>query len=119
MNRRTPEEMKAYVDGYCDAVSQFCECIRKSDNIKDAVEKMNVFVNVVNAVVEKPENLRLAINLVEKNEEIKADEKEGEEKKQPCGKCIHFNRCWEEREFMYIEADKDGKCPRYKEGAEE
>lgn len=42
-----------------------------------------------------------------------------EEKKQPCGKCIHFNRCWEEREFMHIEADKDGKCPRYKEGAED
>ena len=74
MNRRTPEEMKAYVDGYCDAVSQFCECIRKADNIKDAVEKMNVFVSVVNAVVEKPENIRLAINLVEKNEEGEEEE---------------------------------------------
>jgi hypothetical protein len=69
MNRRTHEEMKAYVDGYCDAVSQFCECIRKADNINDAVAKMNVYVKVVNAVIEKPENLRLAINLVEKNEE--------------------------------------------------
>ena len=69
MNRRTPEEMKAYVDGYCDAVSQFCECIRKADNIRDAVAKMNVFVEVVNAVVEKPENIQTAINIVEKNEE--------------------------------------------------
>lgn len=44
-----------------------------------------------------------------------------EEKKQLCIKCVHFNQCLEEYAFkhIYIEADKDGKCPRYEEGAEE
>lgn len=41
-----------------------------------------------------------------------------EEETQPCTKCIRFNQCWEEKEFMYIKANKNGKCPRYKERVE-
>lgn len=41
-----------------------------------------------------------------------------EEEKQPCSTCICFNQCWREKEFMYIKADKDGKCPRYERGVE-
>ena len=39
--------------------------------------------------------------------------------RQPCGECVRFNKCWAEKDFLYIETDKDGRCPKWKKATEE
>ena len=51
MNRRTEEEIKAYVDGYNDSFDQFCKCLQHRRSIMDAVRKMRLYRDAVNAVV--------------------------------------------------------------------
>lgn len=88
-------------------------------NNRDMVSRSDV-ISICNILADKMDDEgRVAVEQVrDAVKDMRPYEGAEEEKKQPCGKCIHFNRCWEEREFMHIEADKDGKCPRYMEGAE-
>ena len=51
MNRRTEEQIKAYVDGYNDCFQQFCDCLKNRKSVMDAVKKMCVFKDAVNNVV--------------------------------------------------------------------
>lgn len=53
LKMRTPEEMKAYVDGYNACNKQFRECLKNRKSVEDAVKKMDVFVATVNEVVER------------------------------------------------------------------
>ena len=53
MVQRTESEIKAYVDGYNACYKDFTECMKNRKSLVDAVRKMNVFLSVVNAVVEK------------------------------------------------------------------
>lgn len=53
MIKRTESEIKAYVDGYNACYKDFTECMKNRKSLVDAVRKMNVFLSVVNAVVEK------------------------------------------------------------------
>lgn len=54
MKARTPEEIKAYVDGYNACFNQFCEILkaRKNKPIAEKIKTMQIFVNVVNNVSE-------------------------------------------------------------------
>jgi len=51
MNRRTEEQIIAYVDGYNDCFRQFCECLKGRKSVMDAVKKMNLYKDAVNNVV--------------------------------------------------------------------
>ena len=51
MNRRTEEQIRAYVDGYNDCFQQFCECLKGRKSVMNAVIKMNLYRNAVNNVV--------------------------------------------------------------------
>jgi len=51
MNRRTEEQIIAYVDGYNDCFQQFCECLKDRKSVMDAVKKMNLYKDAVNNVV--------------------------------------------------------------------
>lgn len=53
MVKRTESEIKAYVDGYNACYKDFTECMKNRKSLVDAVRKMEVFLSVVNAVVEK------------------------------------------------------------------
>ena len=53
MKMRTPEEMKAYVDGYNACNKQFKEYLNGRNTIKDAIKKMDLIVAAVNAVIDK------------------------------------------------------------------
>lgn len=53
LKMRTPEEMKAYVDGYNACNKQFRECLKNRKSLEDAIKKMDVFVATVNGVVER------------------------------------------------------------------
>ena len=53
LKMRTPEEMKAYVDGYNACNKQFRECLKNRKSVEEAVKKMDVFVATVNGVVER------------------------------------------------------------------
>ncbi|MBO5967295.1 MAG: hypothetical protein J6S14_02220 [Clostridia bacterium] len=48
---RSPEEVRAYVDGYNAAYKQFCECLKGRKSILDAIRKMEILVAAVNGVV--------------------------------------------------------------------
>lgn len=37
MNKRTEEQIIAYVDGYNDCFQQFCECLKGRKSVMDAV----------------------------------------------------------------------------------
>lgn len=52
LRKRTPEEIKAYVDGYNACYEQFCECLKNRKSVHDSVKKMKVFVDTVNGVVQ-------------------------------------------------------------------
>lgn len=53
MNRRTEEQIRAYVDGYNACFQQFCDCLKNRKSVMDAVKKMRVFKDAVNNVVEE------------------------------------------------------------------
>jgi len=53
MNRRTEEQIRAYVDGYNDCFKQFCECLNGRKSVMDAVRKMRMYKDAVNNVVEE------------------------------------------------------------------
>ena len=51
VNKRTEEQMMAYVDGYNDCFLQFSECIKSRKSVMDAVRKMRLYKDAVNRVV--------------------------------------------------------------------
>ena len=51
LRKRTPEEIKAYVDGYNACYARFCECLKSRKSVHDSVKKMKVFVDTVNGIV--------------------------------------------------------------------
>ena len=53
MNKRTEEQIRAYVDGYNDCFQQFCECLKNRKSVMDSIRKMRVFKDVVNNVVKE------------------------------------------------------------------
>ena len=53
LNRRTPEEIKAYIDGYNACNKQYRECLKQCKSVQDAVKEMDIFVAVVNGIVDK------------------------------------------------------------------
>lgn len=55
LRRRTPEETKAYIDGYNACFKRFCECLENRKSVLDSVKRMKVFVDVVNGVVMRGE----------------------------------------------------------------
>ena len=55
MTRRTPEEIRAYVDGYNDSFNQFYECLKGRKSVMDAIRKMKMCKDLVNRVVEARE----------------------------------------------------------------
>ena len=55
MKARTPEEMKAYIDGYNACFKTFMEYL-KYESVGDAVDRMKIITAAVNGVVERSEN---------------------------------------------------------------
>lgn len=53
MNRRTEEQIRAYVDGYNDCFNQFCDYLKGRKSVIDAIRKMRACKEAVNNVVEK------------------------------------------------------------------
>lgn len=54
MNRRTDEEIKAYVEGYNACFERFCEVLPHSRKyIGESIEKMRHYVVAVNSVINK------------------------------------------------------------------
>lgn len=54
MGKRTEEEIKAYVEGYNACFEQFCKVLPHcSKYIVEAIDKMKLYVNAVNSVIEK------------------------------------------------------------------
>ena len=51
MNKRTEEQMIAYVDGYNDCFQQFSECLKNRKSVMDAIRKMLLYKDAVNRVV--------------------------------------------------------------------
>lgn len=51
MNKRTAAEIKAYIDGYNACYVSFCEFLE--GHAPDAVEKMELCLKAVNAVIEE------------------------------------------------------------------
>lgn len=49
---RTPDEIKAYIDGYNACFGHFTECLRNRKSVVDAVRKMEKYKAAVNGVVE-------------------------------------------------------------------
>lgn len=49
---RSPEEIRAYVDGYNAAYTQFKDCLKGRRSVLDAIRKMEIFVAAVNGVVD-------------------------------------------------------------------
>lgn len=66
--------------------------------------------NVQNGTMDM-DDVRYALRAI-KGGEVMQDER------QPCGECVRFNKCWEEKDFLYIETDKDGRCPKWKKATE-
>ena len=52
MKARTPEEIKAYIDGYNACYEQFCDCLKNRKSLMDAIRKMEKYKAAVNGVVE-------------------------------------------------------------------
>ena len=51
LKKRTPEEMKAYVEGYNACNKLFREYLKKEKTVEDAVKQMDIFVAAVNGVI--------------------------------------------------------------------
>lgn len=63
MVKRTESEIKAYIDGYNACYKDFRECIKGRKSLVDAIQKMDVFLSAVNAVVERKETNDATANL--------------------------------------------------------
>ena len=51
MNKRTNEEVKAYVDGYNACYDRFVEVLMQRGSVTKAIEKMNMFKEATNSVL--------------------------------------------------------------------
>lgn len=51
LKKRTPEERKAYVEGYNACNKLFREYLKKEKTVEDAVKQMDIFVAAVNGVI--------------------------------------------------------------------
>ena len=51
MNKRTDEEVKAYVDGYNACYDRFVEVLMQRGSVTKAIEKMNMFKEATNSVL--------------------------------------------------------------------
>jgi hypothetical protein len=51
LKKRTPEEMKAYVEGYNACNKLFRKYLKKEKTVEDAFKQMDIFVAVVNGVI--------------------------------------------------------------------
>lgn len=55
MNRRTEDEIKAYVDGYTKCYNDFTEYLKGRKGVEYAIRKMNMLLTAVKAVLEQEE----------------------------------------------------------------
>ena len=53
LKKRTPEEMKAYVEGYNACNKLFRKYLKKEKTVEDAFKQMDIFVVVVNGVIDR------------------------------------------------------------------
>ena len=53
LKKRTPEERKAYVEGYNACNKQFREYLKNRKSVVDAVREMDVLVATVNGVIDR------------------------------------------------------------------
>jgi len=53
MNRRTEGEIKAYVDGYTQCYNDFTEYLKGRRSVADAIQKMDILLTAVKAVLEQ------------------------------------------------------------------
>ena len=53
VDKRTEEQMIAYVDGYNDCFQQFSECLKDRKSVMDAVRKMIEFKDAINRVIKE------------------------------------------------------------------
>lgn len=53
LKKRTPEEMKAYVEGYNACDEMFRKYLKKEKTVEDAVKTMDVLVAAVNGAMGK------------------------------------------------------------------
>ena len=51
--KRTPEEMKAYVEGFTACNKRFKEYLTGRYTIKDAIQKMDLIVSMINTIINK------------------------------------------------------------------
>ena len=51
LKKRTPEEMKAYVEGYNACNKLFRKYLKKEKTVEDTVKQMDIFVAAVNGVI--------------------------------------------------------------------
>lgn len=51
LKKRTPEEMKAYVDGYNACNKLFRKYLKQEKTVEDAFKQMDIFVAAVNGVI--------------------------------------------------------------------
>lgn len=53
LKKRTPEEMKAYVEGYNACNEMFKKYLKQERSVEDAIKTMDVFVAAVNGAMGK------------------------------------------------------------------
>ena len=51
LKKRTPEEMKAYIEGYNACNKLFRQYLKKEKTVEAAVKQMDIFVAAVNGVI--------------------------------------------------------------------
>lgn len=55
MRARTPDEMKAYVEGYNACAEWFESYLIREESVEEAIRKMEILKEAVNSVVRKEE----------------------------------------------------------------
>lgn len=53
LKMRTPEEMKAYVEGYNACNEMFRKYLKQEGSVKNAIDTMDVIVAAVNGVIDR------------------------------------------------------------------
>lgn len=53
LKKRTPEEMKAYVEGYNACNKMFRKYLKQKRSVENAIETMDVIVAAVNGVIDR------------------------------------------------------------------
>lgn len=56
MRCRTQEEIQAYIDGYEACYEHIHECLKGRKSLRDAMNKLDIFMDVVMSVLEKEGN---------------------------------------------------------------